>query len=231
MGSEQSNKRKNFSGLNPSEILISELDVSPRLKQLCRETNINTLHELQEKIYKNGYRFKYFQDRDLQELWHIIPILIGEQEDIKFILTKAPKCKDILGERCFKALMLFAEGVTFQGIAHELGCSEVKAHQVVAVGHRLLRECWPDVPRELWTIVRPLREAGYDTKKKIIAGIKTGNIHPYGDKIKGYGKKSHKIVCDWLGIDGEKYYTRIPPGIKKAIALLVRNGYEVKKRS
>ena len=45
--------------------------------------------------------------------------------------------------------------------------------------------------------IRALVAHGYDTKQKIRAGIKRGDLSPTA-KINNYGTKTHAQVCVWL---------------------------------
>lgn len=109
----------------------------------------------------------------------------------------------VLSDRYAKAYEMREKGATYKEIGAEIGTGPQRARQIVLLaGFRLKQP--PDPWAELSTRARNvLRAEGYDTKEKAIEGIMSGVLHPdatYPNEIPNYGRKTHKEVCDWLGI-------------------------------
>ena len=104
-------------------------------------------------------------------------------------------------ERALRANDMRMAGMTYKEIGVSLGVSLERARQLSLKGGRIKDAA--KLPPDEWAdlSIRPrsaLRALEYDTKEKIIEGIKSGAI--VGGGIPNYGKVSHAEVLQWLGI-------------------------------
>lgn len=144
---------------------------------------------------------------------------------------------DVLNDRQKKALQLRDAGVPRKLIAKQLG---VTIGRVYAIIHKAemdlkrhaIQDEWHGLPVKIRNI---LDFAGYDTREKIIDGIKSGSIHPYNtgsNRISGIARKSYIVLCKWAGIEwDEPEPVRVPSKktIKRYVDFLARHGYESTK--
>ena len=140
----------------------------------------------------------------------------------------------MLNSRQEQALNLRQDGLTYKAIGERLGVCSQRARDIVKRAERCLR-IWPN--NDLMALSARARNCllcyDYDTREKVLQGVLSGDIRPcagYQNGLANYGKKTHKEVCDWLGIelvqpDKTKPYPH--ESIRKAIAFLERHGYVV----
>jgi len=160
-------------------------------------------------------------------------------EPIRNILNQEELLKlSELNGRYTKALELRRAGSTLKKIGEYLNVGPERARQMVGKAERHLKHPlkhpsrkWPEISaRSLhW-----LLQNGHDSKGKIIDAVKSGQLHPFSKQSSGYGWKTHKEVCTWLGIKFEKI-ERVRPikdkTINQYIAILEKRGFKVYRPS
>ena len=165
-----------------------------------------------------------------------------DKERISKAADKARKCPHVLRERYFKALQLRDDGMTFGEVGNQLGCSATRARDIVCKAVDRIEECPLDAPREIPVIMQRLKKYGFDSKEKIIEGLKQGIIHPRNKKLWYYGAGSHKILCDWVGFNDERkeknisndqtkmYVPDAPRNVQVIVRLLARFGFDTREK-
>lgn len=113
-------------------------------------------------------------------------------------------------ERALRANDMRIDGMTYAKIGASLGVSSERARQLCIKGERIKNA--PKLPSDEWVDLpirarNMLRSYGYDTKEKILEGVRSGAIIGDGS-MQNYGKKSHDAVLRWLGIAED-----VPPPI------------------
>jgi hypothetical protein len=111
----------------------------------------------------------------------------------------------ILGERNARIFLLRKRGVDYKDIGLKFEISRTRARQITEWAERKL--AWQNRKRtyifdHLTVRVRHcLRFKGLIDKDSIKKAVKSGALYPRC--VGNYGIKSHREVCDWLGLDYE----------------------------
>lgn len=105
-------------------------------------------------------------------------------------------------ERALRANDMRMAGMTYAKIGAYFGVSSERARQLCIKGERVKNA--PKLPSDELSDLpirarNMLRSYGYDTKEKILEGVRSGAIIGDGS-IQNYGNKSHDSVLRWLGI-------------------------------
>lgn len=69
---------------------------------------------------------------------------------------------------------------------------------------------------------------GYNTKRKILDAVNSGEIAPL--RFGNYGKMSHKEVCDWLGVEYSVESNFNAKVFDRYVSYLDKHGYKVVKK-
>ncbi len=125
--------------------------------------------------------------------------------------------------------------MTYKAVGYELGVTAGRARQMVLQAKREMACPSPRGDFSDLTVRSEncLRGAGFETKAQVLNAVKGGSINPYAtgsNHIIGYGKKAHREVCKWVGIDvAETEPIPNEKTITNYIAYLERHGYKVTK--
>lgn len=137
---------------------------------------------------------------------------------------------EVVGDRYAKALRLRLSGLTYKSIGEHLGVGHQRASEIVNKAIRTLKN--PPNEGEFGRLsVRArntLRASGLHNKEQVRNAVESGALTPNSRGTANYGIKTHREVCEWLGLpvpqNGDTQKT-----IAKYTAFLEKHGYKVTK--